>query len=187
MILFKNIPFSDVRLTLSATGSVIDNYVTEGIGDRYYYKDLGTASSVLNMEAATFRSFVSFTQSSTAVTELVIAPMLPNEIITVECSVTGINEDGSKGYTMKSFGGYIHDGSTINMIGSSIDYTQKSDFTSASASYDVLGTASVCLIFSGESGEVIDWDIYINFRKGYTDLLIQNSCNDNICKPIYPK
>ena len=46
-------------------------------------------------------------------------------------SCTAINSSGSKGYLSKVFGGFRHTGSALTIIGSSIDYQTKTDFTSA--------------------------------------------------------
>jgi hypothetical protein len=183
-LLIRNNEYSNVRLTISGSQSG-DSFIyyTEARGDRFYYNPIGSTASP-NMEAATFQSFLSFTQSGATTHQYRLIPLLPNETVMVESKVLGINDNGSKGYVMKSFGAYRHNGTNIVAVGGSINYETKTDFTGASASYQISGTQSICLCFTGQTGETIDWDVYINYTKGFHDLTLQNDCNTPECKPV---
>ena len=187
-ILIKNIDYDKVRLKIGGleNGTPV-TYFTEATGNRYFFKLLDDPNP--SMESATFQSFLTFTQSGTASHTYTLIPMLPSETVMVETKVVGVNETGSKAYVMKSFGGFKHDGTTLSLIGPSIDYQTKSDFTAASASFVISGTTSICLCVDGEAGELIDWDIHINYTKGFHAISGDPGevCNTFECKPIFPK
>jgi hypothetical protein len=187
-ILIKNNEYDKVRLRISGLENGESKlYFTEATGNRYFFKLLD--NPVPSMESATFNSFLTFTQSGTQSHTYTLIPLLPAETVMVETKVVGVNETGSKGYMMKSFGGFKHNGSTISFVGPSIDYQVKSDFTSASASFIISGTTSICLCVDGEAGELIDWDIHINYTKGFHAISGDpgDVCNTFECKPIFPK
>jgi len=183
-LLIRNKSYDGVRLSISGSQSGTEYlYYSEANGERYYYNPIGSTASP-NMEAATFNSFLSFTQSGASTNQYRLIPLLTGETVMVQSKVVGVNETGTKGYAMNSFGAFRNDGTEIVAIGGSINYETKSDFISASASYTISGTQSICLCFTGDEGELIDWNVYINYTKGFHDLILQNDCNGPDCKPI---
>lgn len=197
-ILIKNFDYNNVRLQIRGIENGVNKlYTTEAYGNRYYFTLLN--DPVPSMESATFQSFLTFTQSGATSHIYTLIPLLPTETVMIETRVVGINDSASKGYVMKSFGGFRHNGTSISMIGvqqglqgqigPSIDYTTKSDFTSASASFVISGTQSICLCVTGQTGELIDWDIHINYTKGFHAISgsPQDVCNTFDCKPVFPQ
>jgi hypothetical protein len=187
-ILIKNNEYNNVRLQIGGVENGVNKiYYTEATGNRFFFKLLD--NPVPSMESATFQSFLTFTQSGTASHTYTIIPLLPNETVMVETKVVGINDDATKGYMMKSFGGYRHNGTGISTIGSTIDYQVKSDFTTANAFFTISGTQSICLCIQGEAGNLIDWDIHINYTKGFHAISgnPEDVCNTFDCKPVFPK
>jgi hypothetical protein len=86
-------------------------------------------------------------------------------------SCSAVNASASKGYLSKVFGGFRHTGTALSIIGGTIDYETKTDFTSAvGVSFSAKGTQSVRMVLTGQTSEVIDWDIYVNYTKGYHTL-----------------
>jgi hypothetical protein len=186
-LLIKDIKYDSVRLTITGEeDSNPTNYYTEAEGNRYYYKPIGSTASP-NMEAATFKSFLSFTQSGSTYHQYDLIPLFADETVLINTDIIGINADGTKGFVMKAFGGYKHDGTNISPIGFTLDYNFKSDFSNVVVEFDVTGTNSVSLTFTGQSGEDIDWNVYLNYAKGFHDLSNPNNCNDGNCKPIWPQ
>lgn len=186
-ILIKNFDYNKVRLQIRAIENGVNKlYTTEAYGNRYYFTLLN--EPVPSMESATFQSFLTFTQSGTASHTYTLIPLLPAETVMIETKVVGINANASKGYVMKSFGGFRHNGTGIFRIGSSIDYDTKTDFTSASASFMISGSQSICLCVTGQTNEVIDWDIHVNYTKGFHAIsgAPEDVCNTFSCKPIFP-
>jgi hypothetical protein len=184
-LLIKNNHYENVRLTIVGSQSGVEHYYyTEASGNRYYYTALG-GTAAPDMESATFDSFLSFTMSGAVTYQYNLIPMLPEESVMIETNVVGINLDGSKGYVMKSFGGYRHNGSSLSLIGGSIDYTTKTDFTTASASFVVVGTQSVALRVTGQTSQTIDWNVYIRYTKGFHALTFTGPVPPP--KPIYPQ
>jgi hypothetical protein len=60
----------------------------------------------------------------------------------------------------------------LSIVGGSIDYQTKTDFTSAlGVSFSASGTQSVKMVLTGQSAETVDWDIYVNYTKGYHSLV----------------
>lgn len=182
-LLIRNNSYEKVRLKVFGDeDGTSTQYYTEANGNRYYYNIVSSTQSA-TMQSATFESFLSFTMSGTQSFQFSLIPMLPEETVMIETKVVGLNLDGSKGYIMKSFGGFKHDGTNLDIVGPSIDYDTKSDFTSASASFTQSGTSSVCLCLSGEVDETIDWDIHINYTKGFHTLTTGAPPSP---PPIYP-
>lgn len=183
-LLIRNISYDKVRLTLvGSQSSVLNYYYTEASGNRYYFTQVSSTASA-DMEAATFNAFLSFTMSGNVTFTFDLIPMNYEETCMIETKVVGINSTGSKGYLMSSFGGFRHAGATMPIIGSTINYTTKTDFTTASASFVASGTQSVVMRVQGQTSEVIDWDIHINYIKGFHSLT--STSPGDVAKPIYP-
>lgn len=186
-LLIRNNSYEEVRLTIFGNeDGTSTQYYTEANGNRYYYTVIGGTASPA-MQSATFESFLSFTMSGTASYQYSLIPMLPEETVMIETRVVGLNLDGSKGYIMSSFGGYKHDGTDLSIIGPSITYDTKSDFTSASASFTQSGTSSICFCFSGELNETIDWDVHIKYTKGFHTLTTGAPPTPPPIYPPYPE
>jgi len=185
--LVKNNQYSGVRLIITGSQSGVENlYYTEASGDRYYFTQISSTASP-DMESATFRSFLSFTMSNAAIYTFDLVPMLTGESVMIETKAVGINANGTKGYMMTSFGGFRHSGSALSIIGSTINYTTKTDFGPAGVSFSAAGTQSVRMNVYGQSGESIDWDIHISYTKGFHSLSYAGSTATPPSKPIYPK
>ncbi len=186
-LLTRNNQYSGVRLVIQGSQSSDTHYYyTEAAGDRYYFNQISSTASA-DMEAATFRSFLSFTMSNFQTFTFSLIPMNTGESVMIETRVVGVNSSGSKAYMMRSFGGFRHSGSTLQAVGGSLQYDTKTDFTSASASFTASGTQSIILRVSGQTSETIDWDIHINYTKGFHSLSYAGSTGSQPSKPIYPK
>ena len=183
-LLTRNKHYENARLTIvGSQSSDTVYYYTEASGNRYYFNLLGT-SATASLESATFESFLSFTMSGASTYTFNMVPMEAGTTVFLDFKVVGLNSSGSKGYLMKSFGGYRHTGSALSIIGSTITYDTKTDFTTASASFAANATASVRLVVSGQTSESIDWDVHIKYYKGFHDLITGGSTGPT---PIYPK
>jgi len=184
-LLIKNNLYSGVRAVIVASQSGVENYYySEARGDRYYYSITGSTQSPI-LETVNFNAYLSFTMSGAVTYELKMIPMAKGDTCFLNMSCTAINSSGSKGYLSKVFGGFRHTGSALTIIGSSIDYQTKTDFTSAvGVSFSASGTQSVRMVLTGQAAEVIDWDIYVNYTKGY-HTLISGSTASKI-DPWYP-
>lgn len=169
-IMIKNNNYDGTRLTLVGSQSGIQTvHYSEASGTRYYVNQLsGTQSS---MDSVTFNAHLTFTSSGTQSWEFKLIPMNIGETALINTKVSAINSSGSKGYMMNSFGGYRHSGTSLVAVGTGMTYTHLTDFTSASASFGVSGTASITLKTTGQTSEVIDWDIHISYTKGYHTLV----------------
>lgn len=186
-LLIRNRHYQNARLTIVGSQSTdLIYYYTEATGNRYYYSKLSSTQSMMDMESATFESFLSFTMSGASTYYFNMVPMEAGTSVFLDFKVVGFNSSGSKSYLMKSFGGYRHSGSALTAIGGSITYDTKTDFTTASASFTTIGTASVQLVVSGQTSETIDWDIHIKYIKGFHDLIIPSGGGGGIPGPIYP-
>lgn len=185
-LLLRNNHYENVRLTVIGSQSV-DRvfYYLEATGNRYYYNIITTTQSNNDMEAATFESFLSFTMSGAQTYYFNIVPMEKGTSVLLDFKVVGINSSASKGYMMKTFGGFRHTGSALSIIGSTLSYETKTDFTSASASFRANATASVQLVVSGQTSETIDWDIHMKYFKGFHDLTSTGGGGGG--QPIYIK
>lgn len=183
-LLLRNRHYENARLTIVGSQSTDTvYYYTEATGNRYYY-NLVSSTATASMESATFESFLSFTMSGSGTYTFNIVPMEVGTTVFLDFKVVGLNSSGSKGYLMKSFGGYRHTGSALTAIGGSLTYDTKTDFTSASASFTTNGTASVRLVVSGQTSETIDWDVHLKYIKGFHTLSSGASGGPT---PIYPK
>jgi len=186
-LLTRNNRYDKVRLVIVGSQSGVQNYYyTEANGDRYYFNQLSSTASA-DMESATFNSFLSFTMSNAVIYSFDLVPMLPGESVMIETKAVGLNATGTKGYLMTSFGGFRQFGATLSIIGSTINYTTKTDFGPAGVSFSAAGTQSVKMNVYGQSGEKIDWDVHIRYTKGFHSLSYAGSTGSNPSKPIYPK
>jgi uncharacterized protein RhaS with RHS repeats len=186
-LLTRNNQYNGVRLVIQGQqASDTHYYYTEAAGDRYYFNQVSSTASA-DMESATFRSFLSFTMSNFQSFTFSLIPMEAGESCMIETRVVGINKTGSKGYMMRSFGGFRHSGSTLQAIGGTLQYDTRTDFTSASASFTASATASIVLRVTGQTSETIDWDVHISYTKGFHSLSYAGTTGSNPSKPIYPK
>ena len=186
-LLTRNNQYSGVRLVIQGVQQNDTHYYyTEAAGDRYYFNQVSSTASA-DMESATFRSFLSFTMSGFQSFTFSLIPMEAGESVMIETKVVGINKTGQKAYMMQSFGGFRHSGSTLQAVGGSLVYDTRTDFTSASASFTASATASIILRVTGQTSEEIDWDVHINYTKGFHSLTYAGTGGSNPSKPIYPK
>jgi len=183
--LFKNNKYEKVRLLISGSQSgTLNYYYTEADGDRYYYTSISSTASP-SMESASFNSYLSCTMSGAATYTFDLVPMSLGETVMIETKASCINQSGSKGYLVDVFGGYRHTGSTLVAIGSTLNYTTKTDFTTVAASFSASGTASVRLTLTGQTSETLDWDVYIKYTKGFHTLT--GGSGGGIIYPQYPE
>jgi hypothetical protein len=184
--LFKNNQYEKVRLVITGSQSGIENYYyTEADGDRYYYTTISSTASP-KMESASFHSYLSCTMSNAATYTFDLVPMFSGETCMIETKASCINQSGSKGYLVDAFGGFRHTGSALAIIGSTIAYTTKTDFSTVAATFTVNGTASVRLTLTGQTSETLDWDVYIKYTKGFHTLSGGGS-GGGIIYPKYPE
>jgi hypothetical protein len=185
LLLFKNIPYNKTRMTIAATQSgVVNYYYTEAAGSRYYYTFIG-ATAAPDLQAASYDGFISFTMSGAATHEFDISPLNEGETVMINTEVTALNIDASKGYLMDSFGGYRHNGTSISMIGSTITYDEKTDFSTVSARFFIIGSQSIGVRCVGQTSQVLDWNIHIQYKKGFHSVIFGPG-GDPSQKPIYP-
>jgi hypothetical protein len=183
-LIIKQKEYQDVRSVIVASQSGNQSiFYAEGNGDRYYINQISaTATPVL--EAATFNSFLSFTMSGLGTFSMQMVPMATGESVFIDMQIYGQNSASTKGYAEKVMTAYRHSGSALSRIGA-IQSNKISDFTSAvGVTFSTTATASVDLIVYGETGELIDFDIYIQYKKGYH--AIQNINQPQTISPIYP-
>jgi len=186
LLLFKNIPYDKTRMTIVATQSgVINYYYTEAAGSRFYYTFIGATASP-DLQAASYEGFISFTMSGAVTHEFNICPLLEGETVMFNTEVTALNLDATKGYIMDSFGGYRHNGTLPVVIGGSITYDEKTDFSSISARFFVIGTQSVGLRFVGQVSQEVDWNVHIQYKKGFHSVIYGPGGGGTVQKPIYP-
>jgi hypothetical protein len=186
-LLTRNNRYDKVRLVIVGSQSGVENYYyTEANGDRYYFNQLSSTASA-DMEAATFNSFLSFTMSGATQYTFNLVPMLPGETVMIETKAVGINQNGSKAYMMSSFGGFRQWGLTLSVVGSTINYTTKTDFGPAGVSFSAAGTQSVRMNVFGQTAETIDWNIHIRYTKGFHSLSYAGATSTPPLKPIYPE
>jgi hypothetical protein len=184
-LLIKNNIYNGVRAVIVASQSGVQNYYyTEARGDRYYYSVTGSTQSP-TLETVNFNAYLSFTMSNAVTYELQMIPMSKGDTCFLNMSCTAINASGSKGYLSKVFGGFRHTGSALSIIGGSIDYETKTDFTTVGVSFSAFGTQSVRMVLTGQTSEVIDWDIYVNYTKGYHTLTTGGG-GGGVPSPWYP-
>lgn len=170
-LLIKNNTYEGVRAVIVASQSGVQNYYyTEARGDRYYYSITGSTQSPV-LETVNFNAYLSFTMSNAVTYELQMIPMAKGDTCFLNMSCSAVNASGSKGYLSRVFGGFRHTGSALSMIGGSIDYQTKTDFTTVGVSFSASGTQSVRMVLTGQTSEIVDWDIYVSYTKGYHTLV----------------
>lgn len=167
----KSKEYDGVRLTLVGSMSSTQYYhYAEALGTRHYINEIGSTAGQ-DLDAASFNTYMSFTSSGTETWDFTLIPMSTGETVMIETNISGLNSDGSKGFTSHIFGSYRHSGSALTTIGPSLDYFIKNDFTTAvHASFSAHGTSSINLKIYGDSGQVIDWDLHIKYTKGFHPL-----------------
>lgn len=187
-LLIKNNTYDGVRAVITASQSGVANYYyTEARGDRYYYSVTGSTQSPV-LETVNFNAYLSFTMSGAVTYELAMIPMGKGDTCFLNMSCSAVNSTGSKGYLSKVFGGFRHTGSALSIVGGSIDYQTKTDFTSAvGVSFSASGTQSVRMVLTGQTSEIIDWDIYVNYTKGYHTLVTGGGGGGQAPDPWYPQ
>jgi hypothetical protein len=111
--------------------------------------------------------------------------MVDGNSVMIETRAVAVNQDASKGYMMKSFGGFVNNGTTLDSIGTGIQYDTVTDFTTVAATFTQSGTQSVCLCLTGQTSQVLDWDIHVNYTKGFHSL--SAAPGPTPPKPIYPE
>lgn len=169
-VMSKNKPYDGVRLTiLGLISGLTYSHYCEATGNRFYVNEVNSPTA--SLDAATFNSHLTFTTNDTQSWEFILIPMSTGETLMMETRVSALNVTGTKGYMMSSFGGYRHSGATLSVIGSGISYNKISEFTVASASFITSGSQSINMKVDGESGEIINWDISIDYKKGYHSLI----------------
>jgi hypothetical protein len=165
-LLIKNNLYNGVRMVIQGSqSSDTYYYYTEASGDRFYFTSISGTQSP-SLESASFRTFFSMTQSSTdGDFTYDLIPMSTGNSVMIETKVVGVNGDNTKYYMMKSFGGFVHDGTNLDNIG--MNYEVVGNFVSGGASFSQSGTSSVKLTMTPETSETIDWDIHIYYTKGF--------------------
>ena len=188
-LLIKNNTYDGVRAVIVASQSGVQNfYYTEARGDRYYYSVTGSTASP-RLESVNFNAYLSFTMSGTATYTLDIIPMTTGETCFLDVQATAVNANCSKAYIAKAFGGFRHSGSVLAKVQNQIDITNHSDFSAGVAmDFAANGTQSVRMILTGAHAEILDWDIYLKYTKGYHTLTTGGGgSNPNIPDPWYPQ
>lgn len=187
LLLFKNKPYDGVRLTIAATQSGVINYFyTEAIGERYYYTFINSTEPP-SLEAATFKAFLSFTQSGISTHEFNIIPIQDGETCMLNIKAIALNASATKAYMMETYGGFRHDGSNIYMIGGTMSYNHRSDYTSAQLTTEVRksGTQSIVLRCIFSTSDTVNWDIHLDYTKGFHSIIFGPG-GDPSSRPIYP-
>ena len=168
-VMIRNKEYDGTRLTLIGVESGVNHiFYSEASGTRYFINEIGNPTA--SMDSVTFKAHLTFTSSGTQSWNFNLVPMNTGETIIINTKVSALNHDGTKAYIMSAFGGYKHSGGTLSVVGSGFWYTSMNDFTGASASFTSSATASIRLITSGAVNQVIDWDIHIDYTKGYHSL-----------------
>ena len=168
----KNREYDGVRMSISATNStdaLTSVFYTEAVGYRYFYSTISSTASS-EMEAVSFNAYISLTSSGTQSWYFTLVPMDTGESCMIETKALALNQTGLKSFTCKSFGSFRHSGATLSIVGNSFDYDIKTDMYGCDMEFYPSGTSSVCLKITGESGEILDWDILISYTKGYHSL-----------------
>jgi hypothetical protein len=98
--------------------------------------------------------------------------------------VSALNIDASKGYLLDTFGGFRHNGTSISAIGS-MTYDEKTDFSTLSARFFIIGTQSIGIRCVGQTSQVIDWNIHIQYKKGFHTVIFGPG-GGQAQRPIYP-
>jgi hypothetical protein len=79
----------------------------------------------------------------------------------VKVQVKAINGTYSKAYVADMFGGFRNDGS-LNLVGTGYSVIEYTDFTSARADYDIVGTDMNVIVY-GETGSNINWSVNLTW------------------------
>jgi hypothetical protein len=188
-VLYRNKPYDGVRLIYDRVsypvGTPIDLTYSEASGERYYYTLIGTTYST-EMEAATFKSFVSATMSGGVAHIVNLVPLLPGEMVHLQLRVTAMNASTTKGFLATTDAAFYHTGSVIQPVGGTagVQYNIRKDFATASIYYLANATQSVTLLIGGEPGEVLDWSLFIEYSKSFHS--ISTPATPPPQKPIYP-
>jgi hypothetical protein len=189
-ILFKNREFDGVRFTYTRadfpSGTIVDQTYSEGSGNRYYFNILGSTASE-QMEAATFQSFISVTMSGAVTHFIELVPMEPGELVYFDMTVTSVNGPVDKGFVANPKGSFIHTGSDILPVGGTagLTYDIRTDFTSVNTAFIINATASVALGITCESGETLDWNLFVDYKKSFHSISSPPGPTGPP-KPIYP-
>lgn len=182
-LIIKQKPFSQVRSLVGVSQSSVQNiYYVEGSGNRYYVNQV-TATATPVLEAATFQSFISFTMSGFATYSMTLVPMAFGESAFIDMHIYCQNSNATKGYAERIMTAYRHSGSSLSRIGA-IQSTKVSDFTTVSITFSTTATQSINLIAVGQTGETLDFDVYIDYRKGFHSVLALST--PQTTTPIYP-
>ena len=178
-------PFSGVRAVINGTQSgQIQTWYSEGRGDRFYVNEItATASPVL--ESATFISYLSFTMSGATTAKFDLIPMTTGESAFIETIIYGQNSGATAGYCERFFAAWRHSGSALTLVGGTVSSTKLSDFTTVGTQWSQTGTQSVNFTVSGQTGQVIDFDVHIRYTKGTHQILTGGGSGGSI-SPIYP-
>lgn len=178
-------PFSGVRAVITGTQSgASQTWYSEGRGDRFYVNEItATASPVL--ESATFVSYLSFTMSGLTTTKFDLIPMSTGESAFIETIIYGQNSGATAGYCERFFSAWRHSGSALTLVGGTVSSTKLSDFTTVGTNWSTTGTQSINFTITGQTGQVIDFDVHIRYTKGTHKILTGGSSGGSI-SPIYP-
>lgn len=183
-LLIKNNQYNDVRMTISGEeGSDTVNYYTEASGDRYYYTKISATASPV-MEAATFNSFFSTETTGAQSHKYKLVPMFDGDSCLMEVKVVCINITGTSGYYGISRGMFIKSSGSIRSVGSGMIVDSETDFIGVNISFTYVGNQFIFLTLNGITGETIDWDVHINYTKGFHTLAGGGSLPPS--NPIYP-
>jgi hypothetical protein len=79
----------------------------------------------------------------------------------VKVQVKAISSTFSKGYVADIFGGFRNDGS-LNLVGTGYSVIEYTDFTSARADYDIVGTDMKVIVY-GETSSTINWSVNLTW------------------------
>jgi hypothetical protein len=182
-LLIKDKVYDNNRLTIvgSQSGDLY-YYYSESRGTRNYINQLSSTAS--NLESVSFNAYLSFTSSGTQSWDFSLIPMSSGESCMIETRAFAMNQDGSRAFAMKSFGAFRHNGSELSILGNSFDYDIKTDMYNVDVEFYANGTASVNMDLIGESGETLDWDIYIVYTKSYHSLTTGEGGGSD--RPWYP-
>lgn len=187
-LISKNVPYQGVRAVIVGSQSTNQfTWYSEGRGDRFYVNEItGTATPVL--EAASFQSYLSFTSSGTQSFQFNIIPLGKGENCVVETTIYAQNYSAQKGYIEKVVGAWRHTGTSINLVGGTLSRTRFTDFTTVDTTWGAVGTQSVRITCLGQTSELIDWDIYINYTKGTHLIATQSGATGSTTPgtPLYP-
>lgn len=188
-ILYRNKPYDGVRLIYDRvafpTGIQVDTTYSEASGERFYYTLIGTTYST-EMEAATFKSFISATMSGGVAHYVNLVPLLPGELVHLQVRVSAMNASTDKAFLATTDAAFINTGSIIKPVGGTagVQYNIRKDFATASIYYVPNGTQSVLMLLGGEPGEDLDWSMFIEYSKSFHS--ISQPETSPPLKPIYP-